>query len=245
LAVGGWYVFGKTHRAGVVDQFWEPVFRGATAPLICVANPEVLKLSDKYNALAFNGTLPSNVPAAELVRDSGHYIGWGDAMALTQLSTFFAVHHKQPEIRISNDVSYPELSKGPVILIGARSNPWTMQLANNLRFSFERTATGSYIRDAEHPGKQWSFELGPPKVDYVVITRIFESKTGNMVLLAAGLSHFGTQVAGQILTDPTSLGKALKDAPAGWQNRNVQLLFRVEVFGNNAGQPALIASKYW
>jgi hypothetical protein len=66
-----------------------------------------------------------------------------------------------------------------------------------------------------------------------------------MVLLAAGLSHFGTQVAGQILTDPTSLGKALKDAPAGWHNRNLQLLFRVEVFGNSAGQPALIASKYW
>ena len=166
-------------------------------------------------------------------------------MALTQLSTFFALHQKKPEIRMSNDVSYTELSRAPAILIGARTNQWTMQLANNLRFVFERTATQSYIRDNENPGNRWSFELGPPKVDYIVITRVFESKTGKMIVLAAGLSHFGTQVAGEILTNPANLSKTLKDAPKGWQSRNLQLLFKVEVFGNTAGVPVMVASKFW
>jgi hypothetical protein len=245
LAVACWRFIGMTHTAGVVDQFWQPVLQGANAPLICVADPEVLKLSDNYNTLAFNGTLPASVPASELVRDSGHYVGWGDAVALTQLSTFFALHQKKPEIRMSNDVSYTELSRAPAILIGARTNQWTMQLANNLRFVFERTATQSYIRDNENPGNKWSFELGPPKVDYIVITRVFESKTGKMIVLAAGLSHFGTQVAGEILTNPANLSKALKDAPKGWQSRNLQLLFKVEVFGNTAGTPVLVATKFW
>lgn len=245
LAVGCWRYLGMTHTAGVVDQFWQPVLQGANAPLICVADPEVLKLSDNYNTLAFNGTLPASVPASELVRDSGHYVGWGDAVALTQLSTFFALHQKKPEIRMSNDVSYTELSRAPAILIGARTNQWTMQLANNLRFVFERTATQSYIRDNENPGNKWSFELGPPKIDYIVITRVFESKTGKMMVLAAGLSHFGTQVAGEILTNPANLSKALKDAPKGWQSRNLQLLFKVEVFGNTAGVPVMVASKFW
>jgi hypothetical protein len=245
LAVGCWQFFRMTHTAGVVDQFWRPALQAADAPLICVADPEVLKLSDNYNTLAFNGTLPASVPASELVRDSGHYVGWGDAVALTQLSTFFALHQKQPEIRMSNDVSYTELSRAPAILIGARTNQWTMQLANNLRFVFERTATQSYIRDNENPGNKWSFELGPPKVDYIVITRVFESKTGKMIVLAAGLSHFGTQVAGEILTNPATLSKALNDAPKSWQSRNLQLLFRVEVFGNTAGTPVLVASKFW
>jgi hypothetical protein len=120
-----------------------------------------------------------------------------------------------------------------------------MQLANDLRFVFERTATQSYIRDNENPGNKWSFELGPPKVDYIVITRVFESKTGKMMVLAAGLSHFGTQVAGEILTNPANLSKALKDAPNGWQSRNLQLLFKVEVFGNTAGVPVMVASKFW
>ena len=245
LAVGCWHFLGMTHKAGVVDQFWRPALQAANAPLICVADPEVLKLSDNYNTLAFNGTLPASVPASELVRDSGHYVGWGDAVALTQLSTFFALHQKHPEIRMSNDVSYTELSRAPAILIGARTNQWTMQLANNLRFVFERTATQSYIRDNENSGNRWSFELGPPKVDYIVITRVFESKTGKMIVLAAGLSHFGTQVAGEILTNPATLSKALKDAPKSWQSHNLQLLFRVEVFGNTAGTPVLVASKFW
>ncbi len=89
-----------------------------------------------------------------------------------------------------------------------------MQLANNLRFAFERTPTGSYISDRTDPSKKWTFELGQPKVDYVVITRVFESRTGKMVVLAAGLSHYGTQAAGEILTNPAYLkGKALQGAP--------------------------------
>ena len=244
LAVGAWYFIAKANAPGVVDEFWRPVLEGANAPLICVADPEVLRLSDN-STLAFNGALPASIPSSALVRDTGHYVGWGDAVALSQLSTFFALHHRQPEIRMSNDVSYTELSRAPAILIGARSNPWTMQLANNLRFAFERTDTQSYIQDNQNPGKRWSFELGPPKVDYIVITRVFESKTGKMIVLAAGLSHFGTQAAGEILTNPASLSKALKNAPAGWQKRNLQLLFRVEVFGSTAGQPVLIASKFW
>lgn len=244
LAAGAWHLLGRWRATGVVEQFWGPVFEGANAPLICVADPEVLRLSDN-STLAFNGALPATIPSSALVRDSGHYVGWGDAVALARLSTFFALHHREPEIRISNDVSYTELSKAPAILIGARSNTWTMQLANNLRFAFERTDTQSYIRDNESTGKTWMFQLGPPKVDYIVITRVFESKTGKMIVLAAGLSHFGTQAAGELLTNPSMLSQALKNAPTGWQKRNLQLLFRVEVFGSSAGQPVLVASKFW
>ena len=110
---------------------------------------------------------------------------------------------------------------------------------------FERTETGSYIRDKSNPSKKWAFELGSPEVDHIVITRIFESKTGRMLVLAAGLSHIGTQVAGQILTNPTYLSKALHDAPHDWYKRNMQLVFRVEVYGNSAGTPTLEASNYW
>jgi hypothetical protein len=240
-----WY-FSSGRGINRADElFWKPVLDDPIQPLICVADPEVLKLDGRYDALAFNGSLPTYVPASALVKDSDHYVGWGDALALTEISTFLALHHREAGIQTGNDVSFAELSRAPVILIGARSNPWTMQLANNLRFVFERTETGSYIRDKNDPGKKWSFELGPPEVDHIVITRIFESKTGRMLVLAAGLSHIGTQVAGQILTNPTYLSKALHNAPSDWYKRNMQLVFRVEVYGNSAGVPALEASNYW
>lgn len=245
LALACWYFFPGRRANKIEGKFWSPILQDPNQPVICVADPEVLKLDTKYDALAFNGNLPPKVPSSELVRDSDHYVGWGDALAMSALSTFFALHKKDTVIRTGNNVSFAELSKGPVILIGARSNPWTMQLANNLRFVFERTENGSYISDKTNPNRKWTFELGQPKVDYVVITRVFESRTGKMAVLAAGLSHYGTQAAGEILTNPAYLSKALHDAPRDWEARNMQLLFRVEVFGNTAGPPTLVASNFW
>ena len=66
-----------------------------------------------------------------------------------------------------------------------------------------------------------------------------------MVVLAAGLSHYGTQIAGSILTDSTVLQKALRDAPRDWPKRDLQLVFRVEIFGRTAGEPTLEASNFW
>ena len=246
LAASAAYFILHAYQSGNLEaRFWRPILQDTDQPLICVADPEVLKLDEHYNALSFNGTLPAYVPASELVRDSSHYVGWGDAVALTRISTFFALHHKEPGIRTGNDVSFTDLSQAPLVLIGARSNQWTMQLANNLHFVFDRTETGSFIRDKEVPGKKWAFQIGSPKVDYLVITRLFESKTGRMIVLAAGLSHYGTQMAGEILTNPAYLGRALRDAPRDWERRNMQLLFRVEVFGESAAPPTLEASTYW
>jgi hypothetical protein len=65
-----------------------------------------------------------------------------------------------------------------------------------------------------------------------------------MVVLAAGLSHYGTQVAGKILTDSVSLQKALQNAPKDWAKRDFQLVFRVEIFGRTAGEPVLETSNF-
>jgi hypothetical protein len=240
-----WYFFPGRRTNRTEELFWQPMLGDPIQPLICVADPEVLKFDGRYDALAFNGALPAYVPTSALVKDSDHYVGWGDALALTQISAFLALHHREPGIRTGNDVSFAELSRAPVILIGARSNTWTMQLANNLRFVFERTETGSYVRDKNDGSRRWAFELGPPQVDHIVITRILESKTGRMLVLVAGLSHIGTQVAGEILTNPTYLSKALRDAPHDWYKRNMQLVFRVEVYGKSAGAPTLEASNFW
>ena len=245
LVLAGGHLLQNRNDSGIEERFWRPLLRDFDQPLICVADPEVFRLKDGYDAFPSNGSLQNYVPASELVRDSGHYVGWGDALALTRLSSFLALHRKEAQIRIGNDVSFAELSRSPVILIGARSNPWTVQLANNFRFVFERTEKESFIRDKTDPNKKWTLELGTPKVDYVIITRVFESGTGRMIVLAAGLSHLGTQVAGETLTNSAYLGKVLRGAPSDWTKRNMQLLLRVQIFGNTAGPPTLVASSFW
>jgi hypothetical protein len=184
------------------------------------------------------------ISSSEVVRDVDHYVGWGDAVAVTLLEAFFARHGKEAPVRLADDVSFSELSLSPVVLIGARSNSWTMQLDNSMRFVIDRSGQTSVIRD-KSTGKEWKFQPGTPSVDYVVLSRIFESKTGRMVVLAAGLSHYGTQTAGNILTDSGSLQKALRNAPKDWARRDLQLVFRVEIFGRTTGEPILEASNFW
>ncbi len=245
LGLVSWHFVHEKLSPSIVERFWQPVLQDANAPLLCTGSPDVWKLNNRSEALASQAALPATIPSSELIHDVNHYVGWGDTLALAQLAAFFANHYKDPQIRLANDVSFSELSHSPVILIGARSNSWTMQLANNMRFVFEQSNEGRFLRDKAGSGKKWIFEQGPPKVDYVVISRIFESKTGRMIVLAAGLSHYGTQVAGKILTDPVSLRKALQNAPKDWNARNMQLVFRVEIFGSAAGEPVLEASNFW
>jgi hypothetical protein len=245
LSLVSWHFVHEKLSPSIVEQFWRPVLQDANAPLLCIGSPDVWKLNDRSEALASQNSLPATIPSSELTHDVNHYVGWGDTLALTQLTAFFVSHYKDPQIRLANDVSFSELSHSPVILIGARSNSWTMQLANNMRFVFEQSGEGRAIRDKAGSGKKWIFEQGPPKVDYVLVSRIFESKTGRMIVLAAGLSHYGTQAAGKVLTDPISLRKALQNAPRDWNARNMQLVFRVEIFGSAAGEPVLEASTFW
>jgi hypothetical protein len=236
-----WFVMHNGHPQNAVEQFWQPVLQSGHAPLLCIGSPELWKVND---ALVPQGVWPATISSSELVHDVDHYVAWGDAAALTQLEGFFSGHGQKAPVQLADDVSFSELRLSPVVLIGARSNAWTMQLANNMRFVVDRSDHTSVVRD-KSTGKEWKFQAGTPSVDYVVLSRIFESKTGRMVVLAAGLSHYGTQIAGSILTDSTVLQKALRDAPRDWPKRDLQLVFRVEIFGRTAGEPTLEASNFW
>jgi hypothetical protein len=240
LSIMIWYFVHEAHPGNATERFWQPVLQNENPPILCIGSPEIWRLDE---VPVTQGALPATIPSSELVLDVDHYVGWGDAVALAQLETFFARHGKEVPVRLADDVSFSELSHSPVVLIGARSNAWTMQLANGMRFVIDRSGQTSVVRD-KSSGKVWKFQPGSPSVDYVVLSRIFESKTGRMVVLAAGLSHYGTQMAGKILTDSVSLQKALQNAPKDWAKRDVQLVFRVEIFGRTAGEPVLEASNF-
>jgi hypothetical protein len=236
-----WYLVHDGLRQNAVDQFWQPVLQSEHPPLLCIGSPELWKVNE---LLVPQGVLPATISSSTLIHDVDHYVAWGDAVALAQLEGFFSGHGKQATVGLADDVSFSELRLAPVVLIGARSNAWTMQLANSMRFVIDRSDQTSVVRD-KATGKQWKFQPGTPSVDYVVLSRIFESKTGRMVVLAAGLSHYGTGIAGRILTDSAALRKAMRNAPRDWPKRDLQLVLRVEIFGRTAGEPVLEASNFW
>jgi hypothetical protein len=78
-----------------------------------------------------------------------------------------------------------------------------------------------------------------------LITRLPNSKTGHPMIVAAGLDHFGTFEAGELLTRPALLEPALRALPAGWQDRNLELVFRIEIVRDNVAPPQVLTWHVW
>jgi hypothetical protein len=190
------------------------------------------------------GQFPAAVPVADIVVDSDHYVGVGDAIAMARFSTFFARRGRPAQLRVSNDMSFVDLRNSPALLIGAFSNPWTMLAQSGLRFVFERGEGTVLIRD-QKTKRQWVWHDTPPLMDYAVISRIFDPRTGQPVITAAGLSHAGTQIAAEFLTCPEHLQAALGGAKPGWEKQNLQILLRAEVVGKTPGPPKVIETHIW
>jgi hypothetical protein len=200
-----------------LDEFWRPVWRSSKPLVLCVAHPQVC-------------------------RDADHYVGFGDAMAMSSFSAFFAGRHKAVQTRIGTDTSYTDLRGSPAVLIGAFTNQWTVELTGGLRFVFERLDGVMYVRDRMNPAQRWTYERNG---DYAIVSRVFQSKTGEIAIAAAGLSHYGTQVAGEFLTNAAYLREGLRGAPPDWKTRNLQLVLHADVVGRAPGAPKVIASWYW
>jgi len=64
--------------------------------------------------------------------------------------------------------------------------------------------------------------LGPDgrtSEDYAIVSRVFDSKTGELLIAAAGITQYGTRAAGEFLTSPQAMGALGRIAPAGWQKK--------------------------
>lgn len=230
----------QASRVTVFDQFWRPFYESPRPVLLCVAHPVVYHLSGRSRESA-----QALVPLADIVRDPDHYVGVGDALALAQLSSFFTRAGKSSQVRIGDDTSFADLRNSPAILIGAFTNQWTMEFTKDLRFIFDREEGQILVRDQMAPGHRWAYTRTNPPTDFVIVSRVFGSKTGELVIVAAGLSHYGTQVAGEFLTNPSYLEEALRGAPPQWQSKNVQFVLRAEVIGKTSGPPRVLATHYW
>jgi hypothetical protein len=79
----------------------------------------------------------------------------------------------------------------------------------------------------------------------VLICRLKNAPTGGFVVVVAGVKQFGTEAAGRLVADPGQLALVLRDLPAGWENKNLQVVLHVRVIGNTPTQPEVAASYVW
>jgi hypothetical protein len=250
-------------RTQAFDRFWAPVFHSSTPLLIGVGHPIVYQPSRRASLLNEQRLPPAPFPglrkielAPELLDGSdivpvmNQFIGFGDMVAANEVSQMMARRSLNVRVLLASSIPFADLRRSPAFLIGSLSNHWTMELGQNWRFQFGWTPEHvAVIRDTL-PGssRQWtvpSQDDGSTPEDYSLICRIRNSPTGGLLIISAGVKQFGTEAAGRLLAEPADLGAILNKLPAGWEDRNLQIVLHMKVIGNTPAQPEVVASHVW
>lgn len=66
-----------------------------------------------------------------------------------------------------------------------------------------------------------------------------------MLVELSGITQYGTDAAGDLLTNADLLSEALHGAPSGWQRKNLQLVLHVKVISEVPATPQVVASYFW
>jgi hypothetical protein len=233
-----------------LDRFWDPILDSPSPVLMCVGHPRTGPLS------RFNPEEEEEAPKPSTQSDVygvlNQHVALSDATTLSRLAGFLQTKSRSYRIQGSAFTSLTDLREGPVILVGAFTNPWTMKLARPLRFSFEKSSTRefSWIRDQLHPEQQnWTMDWSQPYVedteDYAVVSRLRHPATDRIVLIVAGMGKYGTVAAGEFLTDQGYMDGFVNGAPAGWEDRNLQVVLATSVIKGNSGPPRVVATHFW
>jgi hypothetical protein len=237
-------------RAGTpIDDFWAPI-RNSPEPLAIF-----LPIPSSFAPLSDKDAAPLNEPPWQAVSPTGehrlfatapHKVGLGAAVGAIRFATLCARTGKTYTLKAGMDFSFADLRNQASVLFGAFSSPWTAEINNEYRFRFVR---GPAIQDEQNPSRQWRPVPGPhygtPSEDYALATRVFEPKSGRIVIIAAGLSTFGTEAAAEFLTEPSRMAELAKRAPQPLNKGNFQVLLHTKVIGNTPTPAVIVDTHFW
>jgi hypothetical protein len=241
----------------LLQELWRPVLNTPGTLLISLGQPIAynLKSAEAQDALQGIGAAPSvvsnsetdTIAKKELVILPDRYAAMGDVICLVRLTAMLEKYGKPYRIRGERATSFADLRETPAVLIGAFDNQWTLHAHGVLRFAFEKDqAHGTdFVRDRRHPENvEWKLTGAWPywdvKTDYAIVSRIVDTTTDRPLVIAAGITQYGTMAAGEFLTKPEYFAEAAGKLPVGWQRQNVQFVLRVPVVNRTAGHPQLL-----
>jgi hypothetical protein len=236
------------HQSNAQKLFWKPVLDTPGPVLVAVGNvpdgPPTVSAGDS------NDTTTPVISA-----DVAHTVPFADAFTMARIVGTLESSGKKVVIRKENASSFSDLREGPVVLIGAFNNEWSLRLTRQLRYSLALDADKHliYIRDSRNPtSRSWSWGTNQPRnrigdahspvlQDYALISRIRSSETGHVVVVVGGLYTYGTQSAGEFLSDPQMMQAVLHAAQLDPSHPNLQIVLGTTVTDETPGPPRVLA----
>lgn len=249
VAAAAFSAYAWLHRANPEDLFWKPV--------LDTPGPVLLVVGDHPNGpptvpdVGGNGTPVTPVPSS----DSSETVPFADTVTIAKVVGVLEARNKQVLIRRGNESSFSDLRNGAVVLIGAFNNEWSLRLTRQLRFSLAMDPDQHliYIRDAKNPSsRSWSWGTNQPRdpvtgansprlEDFALISRIRDSETGHVVVVVGGLYTYGTETAGEFLTDPSLMQAIAREERLNGNEQNLQVVLGTTVTDGTPGPPRVVA----
>ncbi len=241
---------GNIRSQTALDRFWAPVFDAPNSVLLCLGGPKGAQPITRLQERSSQADGGAEISTLDMMRMDR--VAFSDALTLSRLAGLLQSKKKTARIQRGISTSLEDLRSGPAVLIGGFNNDWTLRLMSPLRFTLERNVqTGlQWIQDRANPSdRKWSVDISRSYLkineDYAIISRVWDSTTERVVVVAAGITNYGTIAAGEFLTTPAYLEAISKTAPAHWEHKNMQFVLATEVISGNSGPPRVIASQFW
>jgi len=233
-----------------MDRFWEPFTSSVSPTTFCLGEPAKninMESLDSFDAPVSPPAQPQQLYVR--LHLSGN-LALADVVTLTRTAAALASRHKSFRVVPASGASFSQLREGPVVLIGAFDNIWTLRVTQKLRFGFESKDGEALIVDRKSKEKTtwataWDLPYQKLSRDYAIVARIHDSTTGQPVIIAAGISEEGTEAAGEILYNPVYLDTLLAKAPANWEKMNLQAVIETQVIEGHPGPPNVLAVETW
>ena len=253
-AAAGWMAGRRYHDEppppSNIERFWEPVTASVSPTTFCLGEPAKninMDAIDSYDAPVVNETKPEQLYVR--LHLSGH-LALADVITLSRTVAALASRHKAFRITPASEASFGQLREGPVVLIGAFDNIWTLRVTQKLRFGFESKEGEALLVDRKSANKTtwataWDLPYQRLSRDYAIVARIHDNTTGQPVIIAAGISEEGTEAAGEILYNPVYLDSLLAKAPRNWEQMNMEAVIETQVIEGHPGPPNILALETW
>jgi hypothetical protein len=249
IAAAAFSAYTWVHRANPEDLFWKPV--------LDTPGPVLLVVGDHPNGpptvpdVGGNGSPVTPVPSS----DSSETVPFADTVTIAKVVGVLEARNKQVLIRRGNESSFSDLRNGAVVLIGAFNNEWSLRLTRQLRFSLAMDPDQHliYIRDSKNPSsRNWSWGTNQPRdpvtgansprlEDFALISRIRDSETGHVVVVIGGLYTYGTETAGEFLTDPSLMQAIAREERVNGNEQILQVVLGTTVTDGTPGPPRVVA----
>jgi len=251
LTIAAVWAWSAAAAKSPLDIFWAPVVHSPNSALICLGQLRATNVLLDPNAsrnpgaptmaIGPAGVYPIQMPVAVL----------DDSITTANIAGVLRYEKKNFTVLPEGSTSYDDLQKGPVVLIGALNNDWTMHLMRSMRYQFndDGQTTDWWVSDQKNPGVKMGLYRANSGAnithDLAIVARVFDAETKQPTIIIAGLTPPGTLAAGDFVTDPKYLTEFMRAAPHGWQGKNLELLLSTNVIDGQPGPPHVVASSIW